>query len=247
MKKKKILILGASSDMGLALLERIKFSNSIVGAHCFRGSRRLEKWIQSNNINLEIKILKKNLSNQKNCHQLFAEFIKWSKDIDSLIQLNGSVSKVISWEKIKEKNWFEDISINLAAPFFVAQKAFDKMKKKGGKIILMSTGSAKHGGGSDTMSYGISKTGVETFAKGIARVGAKYNIIVNVVAPGFFNTRFHKKNGRTQQYLRKRASLSRLKRMGDPVEVALLIQHLLSEEANYMTGEVISLTGGDWI
>ena len=162
--------------------------------------------------------------------------------------MNGNVSSAISWERLTEKDWKKDIAINLGAPFFVAQKTFKYMKKNGGKIILMSTASAKHGGGNNTMGYGIAKSGVESLTKGLAREGTKYNILVNAIAPGLINTRFHKERlGRTLTEMKKRIKLSKLKRLGQPEEIAAIIANLISEELNYMTGEVISISGGDWI
>ena len=84
--------------------------------------------------------------------------------------------------------------------------------------------------------------------KGLARFGAKKKIIVNAVAPGYINTKFHTKTmGRTKNELKKRAKLSKLNRPGTPEEVANLINFLLSDQNNYITGEVIPIDGGDWI
>ena len=210
MKKinKKILILGASSDMGLALLDRLNLLNCIVGAHCYKGKKRIINFIRNKDKNINFKIMEKNLEHKKACHSLVDQFIKWSGGIDILVQLNGNVSSVVSWEKLREQDWKKDIAINLGAPFFAAQKVFNHMKKDGGKIILMSTASAQHGGGNKTMGYGIAKAGVEALTKGIAREGARYNIIVNAIAPGLINTRFHKeKLGRTSYEMKKRVKL----------------------------------------
>ena len=246
--KKKILILGASSDMGLVLLDNLDLDNFIIGAHCYMGKKRLNNFFSKKGNKRDLKILEKNLSNQKSCKDLVNKFVKWSKGIDILVQLTGNVSSAVSWEKLKEKNWRNDIAINLGAPFFASQAVFGYMKKKGGKIILMSTASAKHGGGRTTMGYGVSKAGVEALTKGLAREGAKHNILVNALAPGLISTRFHKeKLGRSDSDMKKRLKLSKLKRIGSPREIAKLINLLISDESNYMTGEVLSVSGADWI
>ena len=246
--KKKILILGASSDMGLTLLDNLNLNNFIIGAHCFKGKKRLNNFFSKKNNKKNFKILEKNLNSQKSCKDLVRKFIKWSKGIDVLVQLTGNVSSAVSWENLKEENWKNDIAINLGAPFFVSQAVFGYMKKKGGKIVLMSTASAKHGGGRTTMAYGISKAGVEALTKGLAREGAVHNILVNAIAPGLIKTSFHKqKLGRTNFDMKKRLKLSKLKRIGTPEEIAKLINLLISENSNYMTGEILSVSGADWI
>ena len=139
---KKILILGASSDMGLALLNRLDLSNFTIGAHCYKGKKRIVNFIKNKNNNTNFKIMKKNLENQKASHFLVDEFIRWSGGIDILVQLNGNVSSVISWEKLREKDWEKDIAINLGAPFFVAQKVFNHMKKNGYDKCMPDTNSS---------------------------------------------------------------------------------------------------------
>ena len=245
---KKILLLGASSDMGLALLDRMNLSKFTLGAHCYKGEKRIINWIKLNGKKANIKIMKKNLKDQKSCYALVEEYIKWSGGIDLLVQLNGNISSVVYWDQLKERDWKNDIAINLGAPFFVAQKVFKHMRKKGGKIVFMSTASAGHGGGNNTMGYGIAKAGLEALTKGMAREGGKYNILVNAIAPGLIKTRFHKERaGRTSFEIKKRANLSRLKRIGEPSEIAAVINHLISDDVNYITGETISVSGGDWI
>ena len=234
--------------MGLAVLDDLDLDNFIIGAHCYKGKKRLINFFDKKNSNVEFKILEKNLNNQKSCKDLVNKFIKWSKGIDIVVQLIGNVSSVVPWENLKEKNWKNDIAINLGAPFFISQTVFGHMKKRGGKIILMSTASAKHGGGRTTMGYGISKAGVEALTKGMAREGAKHNILVNAIAPGLISTRFHKERlGRSDSDMKKRSKLSRLKRIGSPKEIAKLINLLISKDSNYMTGEVLSVSGADWI
>ena len=72
--------------------------------------------------------------------------------------------------------------------------------------------------------------------------------MVNAITPGLINTRFHKeKLGRTSFEIKKRANLSKLKRIGEPSEIAAVIDLLISDDVNYITGEMISVSGGDWI
>ena len=61
---KKILILGASSDIGLALLSRLDLTNFTVGAHCYKGKKRITNFINNNGNHANIKIIEKNLENQ---------------------------------------------------------------------------------------------------------------------------------------------------------------------------------------
>jgi|TARA_B110000259_G_scaffold177490_1_gene214712 NAD(P)-dependent dehydrogenase (short-subunit alcohol dehydrogenase family) len=245
-KKKNILILGASSDIGLSLLQKINYNEYFVGAHCNSSFKRL-----SNNVkkNKGITIFTKNLSSQLNCHNLVDQFIKKAGKIDVLVQLTGNIDKSISWEKLKSKNLNNDININLNSTIYVSQKVFTNMKKRNsGKFIFTSTGSTNHGGNSSTLGYALSKAGIELFSKTLAKEGGKYNITSNSIAPGFISTRFHtKKLKKNKKSMKERANLNILKRAGSVEDVSNLIYFLISNKSDFITGENIPITGGDWL
>ena len=112
---------------------------------------------------------------------------------------------------------------------------------------MTSTSSAIHGGGENSLAYGISKSGIACLTKGLARFGAKNNILVNAIAPGFIETRFHTKvMKRKKKDLKKRLKFIKLLRAGKTSDITNLISFLLFQN-NYITGEVIPIDGGDWI
>jgi len=122
------------------------------------------------------------------------------------------------------------------------------MRRTGGRIILMSTASASHGGGSSSLAYGVAKAGIECLVKGLARDCAPDNILVNAVAPGFIETKFHtRKMKKTADELRQRVQLVPMKRAGTTAEFAGAILFLLSEGAAYITGQTLTIAGGDWL
>lgn len=248
--RRNVLIAGASSDIGLALLNRLALDGWNVGAHCFKGCARLDSAISGlPEHEGDSRVFRGQLSAQHDCHHLVDDFVSWAGRIDALVQLTGNVSKPCHWEALDEHDWQEDISINLSIPFFLAQRACAYMKKSGGgRVVLMSTASAAHGGGQDTLAYGVAKAGVECLAKGLARSGAPDNILVNALAPGLIATRFHHDRlGRDAEALQRRAALVPLKRAGQPEDVAGMIEFLLSSGGGFITGEVIAISGGDWL
>ena len=196
----------------------------------------------------KLKKFRKNLDSSSTCFQLIDDFVDWAGGIDCLIQLSGDIKRPVNWEDLTEEDWSCDLSVNLIMPFFLAQRAALYMKKSGGRILLTSTASASHGGGSMSLAYGVAKAGVECIVKGLARDCAKYNILVNAIAPGFFLTKFHtEKIKRTQDQLQERVKLIPLKRAGTTDEFAGTVMYLLSESSSYITGQVIAISGGDWL
>ena len=97
------------------------------------------------------------------------------------------------------------------------------------------------------MAYGISKAGIISFTKALARFGAKNNILANAIAPGFIKSKFHTKvMKKNKKQLKERLKFIKLNRAGKLEDITKLIMFLLFEN-NYTTGEIISIDGGDWI
>lgn len=244
LKGKRILVIGASSDLAADLDRMLVESGAIIGLHYNKNHEALLSYKDSR----VTRKLKKNLNNSKACYDIIDEFVKWARGIDCLVQLSGDIKKPVHWSGLMKKDWDYDMDNNLVIPFFLTQRAVYHMKKQGGRIILMSTASASHGGGATSLAYGIAKAGIECMVKGLARDCAKYNILINAVAPGFINTKFHtEKMHKTKEQLEERIRLIPLKRAGTTKEFAETVMFLLSEGASYITGQTIAISGGDWL
>jgi NAD(P)-dependent dehydrogenase (short-subunit alcohol dehydrogenase family) len=134
--------------------------------------------------------------------------------------------------------------LNAQAPFFLAQGAFRFMKNNGGgKIINISSISAKYGGSDRTLHYGASKAALEAINRGLAKAGAPHNILVNAIRAGFIDTPMHKKLGRTN--LEKRIHAIPLKKPGKAEDIARMALFLASEGGDFITGETFTVAGGD--
>ena len=243
-KDKKILIVGASSDLAAPLNEKLIKSDAIVGLHYNTSKKRLSNYKDGS----RIKKIKAYLKSSNDCYKLVDSFVNWAGGINILIILIGGIKEAVSWEKLTDAHWKHDLNVNLIIPFFLAQRAISYMKKSGGRIIFTSTASASHGGGPKSMAYGLAKGALDCMTKGLARECARYNILVNAVAPGFIMTRFHtEKMNRSKEQLRARAKLVLLKRAGTSKEVSEAIMFLISKNASYITGHVLPICGGDWL
>lgn len=244
LKNRKILVVGASSDIARELNRLLAASGAKVGLH-YNSNAAFASLYDGN---VSVKTFKKNLSSLGACHELIDEFAVWAGGIDSIIQLSGDIKRPVHWESLTENDWNYDLEMNLTMPFFLAQRAVHYMKENGGRIIFTSTASAAHGGGASSLAYGAAKAGIECITRGIARDCAKYNILVNAIAPGFIKTKFHtEKMQRTEKQLEERAKLIPLRRSGTTAEIAGSIMFLLSEESGYITGQIIAVSGGDWL
>lgn len=242
----RILIVGASGGIGRTLVKMMLRSKVFIGCHFATSSDRLKEF----NDNDKIKTFPMVFSNSSDCEQLIEEFCKWAGGIDGLLVLSGGIKRAVHWKQIKAEEWESDIFLNLSAPFYLSRAAMRKMKdsKNNGRIILTGTESALHGGGSTSLAYGVAKMGIECLVKALARDGAKDKILVNGIRPGFIFSGFHQRwQDKSIVDLEKRAEKVLLKRPGSPEEVSALILYLLSDWAQFITGQMFSITGGDWL
>lgn len=238
---KKILITGSSSDIGVALIKELVQFDVTIGAHYFTNPTILEQFEEN------VIPLQGNLSLADECYGVVDSFVNQAGSLDFFIHLAGNVKNPVHWKLITPDDWYSDIDANLTSSFFLSQRVAENLKDNGGKMIFISTASASHGGGSTTLPYGIAKAGIECMTKGLARDLASYRILVNCISPGFINTKFHKKAGKSEFDLKKRAEIIPLKRAGTPEDVVGSILYLLSDAGNYITGEILTISGGDWL
>jgi NAD(P)-dependent dehydrogenase (short-subunit alcohol dehydrogenase family) len=149
---------------------------------------------------------------------------------------------------LEESEWTDDINLNLNIPFYLARAAMQKMDERCGRIVFIGTESAIHGGSPTGLPYAVAKRGLECLVQGLAREGAGSEIMVNGVRAGLIRTGAHERwQGKTEEDMKKRAEMVPVKRAGEPEEAAALIVYLLSGWAGFITGQMLPLTGGDWL
>lgn len=247
LKGKKALITGSSSGIGAKTALLLSEYGADVGIHYFSNkeeANKVMKQIEKNGGKYEL--FQGDLLDKNFCDKLVDQFVNSFGKIDILVNNAGALENTKSFLDLTWSDWENALKLNLLGPFFIAQKAFKAMKKSGGgKIINISSISVKYGGGFTSMHYGASKASLESITKGLARFGAKYNILVNAIRPGFIDTRFHKKMKRNKDDIQKRIELIPLKRPGKPEDIARMVVFLASESGDYITGEIFTVSGGD--
>jgi NAD(P)-dependent dehydrogenase (short-subunit alcohol dehydrogenase family) len=138
-------------------------------------------------------------------------------------------------------------AVNVFGGMICAREAVKRMSTRygggGGAIVNVSSGAAKYGSPNEYVDYAASKGAIETFTIGLANEVAQESIRVNAVRPGHIYTELHAKGGEPQRVDRVKASIP-MKRGGQPEEVAAAILWLLSEEASYITGTIVDVSGG---
>jgi 3-oxoacyl-[acyl-carrier protein] reductase len=187
--------------------------------------------------------VKGNVAVKADVERIIQTAIEHFGKIDILVN-NAGVSKPNMLYKMTEEQWDEVIDIQLKGPFLCIQAASKyMMERKYGKIINV-TSSAGLWGTKGQINYSSAKGGIVALTKSAARELAGFGITVNVVQPGYVSTEMTEKI-RTDPKLRE-IYMGRilLGRFAEPEEVAHTFVFLASDEANYITGQLICVDGG---
>jgi 3-oxoacyl-[acyl-carrier protein] reductase len=161
--------------------------------------------------------------------------------IDILVN-NAGITKDQLLLRMKRADWDAVIATNLTGAFALTQAVLKPMiRQKGGRIVCISSVVGQSGNAGQA-NYAASKAGLIGFVKAVAQEVASRNITVNVVAPGLIDTDMTKAISESSSEVW--ASQIPLGRLGTPQDVAWTVCFLASDEAAYITGQVIAVNGG---
>lgn len=164
--------------------------------------------------------------------------------LDILVNNAGVNRDSVIW-KMSEEQWDEVISIDLKGTFNYIRAAAPIFKEQGsGKIVNVTSINGLRGKFGQS-NYTAAKGGVNALTKTVARELGRYNVNVNAVAPGLIETDMVKQA--PQQVRDLALSEIVLGRLGTPEEVAWIVTFLCSERARHITGEVITVDGGQYL
>lgn len=139
------------------------------------------------------------------------------------------------------------LRVNVTGSFLCAREAIRRMSTRnggaGGAIVNVSSGASRLGAPGEYVDYAASKGAIDSMTIGLSKEIAEEGIRVNAVRPGFIYTDIHASGGEPDRVDRVKAFVP-MKRGGTAEEVSHAIMWLLSDEASYITGSIIDITGG---
>jgi len=161
--------------------------------------------------------------------------------VDVLVN-NAGIARDQLMLRMKREDWDQVIATNLTPAFVLVQAVLRPMiKQRAGRIINISSVVGQTGNAGQA-NYAASKAGLIGFSKAVAREVASRNITVNVVAPGLIETDMTKTI--TEKAQGDWAAQIPLGRLGTTADVAAAVCFLASDEASYITGQVLAVNGG---
>ena len=162
-------------------------------------------------------------------------------DLDILVN-NAGITRDTLLARMSDDDWRAVIETNLSSVFYTCRAvARPMMKRRGGAIVNVSSIVGLHGNMGQT-NYGAAKAGIIGFTKSLARELGSRGVRANVVAPGYIHTRLT--DVLPEEATNLMLANTPLGKLGDPEDVAGAVRFLCSDEASFITGEVLLVDGG---
>ena|SRR5947208_4047705 len=241
LKDRIVFITGGSQGIGRACALIL----AEAGAHIAIGSRNLEKQSavvqeveQLGRKSLAVKV---DINDPVEIRAAFAKVLEQFGRIDVLVN-NAGITKDTLLLRMKKEEWDSVLQTNLTGVFLCSQEAIRIMlKQRCGRIINIASVVGQSGNPGQA-NYVASKAGIIGFTKSLAQEVASRNITVNAVSPGFIETAMTAKlSEAVKEGLLEKIPLGRI---GSDRDVAYGVRFLASDEASYITGQVLNINGG---
>jgi len=181
-----------------------------------------------------------NVTDREKIDKVLGEVKETFGQIDILVN-NAGITKDAFLMKMTEEQWDQVIDVNLKGVFNMTQAVSKMMKKTGGVVLSTSSVVGVYGNVGQT-NYAASKSGIIGMTYTWAKELSRYKIRVNAVAPGFIQTPMTE--NLPQKILDHMKDKTPLKMLGEPKDIANAFLFLASDDARYITGQVLGVDGG---
>jgi glucose 1-dehydrogenase len=255
LKKNKIAIVTGSSEgigksIAVAFAKSGDYSGIVINSRKINDAQstanEIKNYGASNNINTIA--IQADISVESECINLIEKTIEHFGRIDVLVN-NAGIQNENPIEETTLDDWYKIIAVDLTGPFVCSREAIKHMEKQqnppsGGYCIINISSVHQTIPKPHYVPYATSKAGIEMMTKTMALELAKKNIRANLVAPGAIDTDMNKTLRDNKEVLEKVLKQIPIDRIGNPEEVANVVEFLASEKASYITGTTIYVDGG---
>ena len=241
MSDKTILITGSSRGIGKAIALKLAQSGFDIVVHCRNRIEEAEEVAQAvRNLGQNARVLQFDVSNREQVKTILEADVEMNGAYYGVV-LNAGLTRDNAFPALTDDDWDSVLRTNLDGFYNVLHPIMMPMirRRKAGRIVCITSVSGLIGNRGQ-VNYSASKAGIIGAAKALAIELAKRKITVNCVAPGLIDTDILDENVPIDEILK----MIPAGRMGDPEEVAHVVQFLMDEKAGYITRQVIAVNGG---
>ena len=241
--RKVALVTGAASGIGAAAIRKLLAAGDWV---CAADIQAIPVDDIPKPLRARLKTTRCDVSSWADCERAVAETVKAFGGLDSLLHF-AAIHSAKTWEELDAEEFNRVLSVNVTGSFLIAKAAAEHMKGHGGGAIVMTgSGSIAAGGigghGRGGPAYTSSKGAIVALHRSLAKALGPHGIRVNAVSPGATTTAMTADY--TDDALRRVGERTALARIGRAEEIAAVAIFLTSDDASYITGEIVNVNGG---
>lgn len=243
---KNILVTGGTSGIGLqTALVLGKLGNQII----VNGISEEQKVVAAKELDaagVKYEIILFDVTNEEAVNTAMASIEEKYEKLDAIINCAGGLGGRSAIEGMETSFYRFVMALNLDSMFFVTRAGLNMLKKgENASVVNFTSNAGWNAGGPGAGIYGTSKAAVTTMTRAMAKEFAQYSIRVNAVSPGTIDTPFHDQIKKTKpEVFESWKNNILMGRLGAPEEVANVIKFLISEDASFLTGEIVQINGG---
>jgi 3-oxoacyl-[acyl-carrier protein] reductase len=235
------LITGGAQGIGLAIAATLHQAGAVVIIGDLDEAKAKEA---AAGLGGEAASIRLNVADEGDVKQATAQLLSERQRIDILV-CNAGITRDNLLLRMKPEEWESVLAVNLHGTFYCIKQVLPAMtKQRYGRIVTISSIVGVMGNAGQA-NYAASKAAVIGLTKSVAREYASRNVTANAVAPGFIDTVMTQRLSESvRRQLQEQIPLARL---GTPQDIAAAVKFLVSDDAAYITGQVLHVNGGMWM
>lgn len=244
LKDKNVILTGCAGGIGKASLEVLAKNGANIWACVRKPSEDFSGFVESIQLKYDVEIMPLyfDFQDENQMKAAVKEVRASKKNVDGLVN-NAGITYNALFQMTTAANLREVFEVNFFSQFIFTQYIVKFMTRQKSGVIVNIASSAALDGNAGRSAYGASKAAVLCMSKAMAEELAEYNIRVNTIAPGITETNMVGAS-MTEEVVEETVQQTKLKRSGQPSEIAEAIVFLLSDLSSYVTGQTLRVDGG---
>jgi acetoacetyl-CoA reductase len=231
------IVTGGTRGIGEAISIALKSMGMNVAANYAGNDERAREFSDRTGI----KAFKWDVADFEACQQGVAKVEAELGPVDVLVN-NAGITRDTTMKRMDHQKWQDVIDTNLGGCFNMAKAVFEGMQSRGyGRIVNIGSINGQ-AGQYGQVNYAAAKSGIHGFTKALAQEGARNNVTVNAIAPGYIDTDMVR--AVPPQVLEKIVARIPVGRLGRAEEIARGVLFLVADDAGFITGSTLSINGG---
>ena len=235
------LVTGGIRGIGRAISERLAARGVTIAAGYSRGSDAAEKFVADHP---GATTHQGNIGSADDCERVISEVLEAHGRLDILVN-NAGITLDKTVRKMTVEDWDRVIQVNLSGAFYLSRAILQHMLDRGSGRIINISSVIGEAGNIGQANYAASKSGLFGLTMSLAQETARKGITVNSVAPGYISTEMVQ--AVPKEALEKVIAKIPVGRLGEPDEIARVVEFLADPDSSFITGQIYSANGGQYM